>query len=160
MDYETPPSIPKTPFDNIVSPYTLDIMKLMLPYIKPNSQRMFAIFIKLQELTQTIEYFEHFPKKIFHNELDNQPLDFTDMISEMRPYLPGNSNSMFDTLANMMEMMEMMKTMQDFNSDETGDSTSSDFNNFDFLKAMLPPEQQEMVDMLQKSSTEFEPDTE
>lgn len=147
MDNDNRKTIPKTPFDNLVSPFSLDIMKLMIPYTNPSNQKMFAIFIKMQELQETIRYFKEFPTKMHSCDLDRNAFDSTTIISEIKPYLPDENASMIDTFLSIQSMMEMMKVMQETTSDEE----SSDFS-MDFLKSMLPPEQQGMMDMFQQMS--------
>ena len=43
-------TIPMTPFDSLISSEQLQMMKLMLPYMPPGTQKFFAFYIKFLEL--------------------------------------------------------------------------------------------------------------
>lgn len=133
---------PKTPFDNLVSSTQLDMMKLFLPFMPPASQSYFALYIKFQELQETIRFFQHFPEGLRSSDDSNDPNANTDFISIIKPYLPEENLEMFDNISNMMNMMEMMKQMQAMSNDTDADSS------MDFLKNMLSPEQQAMFDAM------------
>ena len=60
MKKKTP--FPMTPFDMLVVPEQLHMMKLFLPYLPSGTQKMLALWIKCQELTNTIAYFRDYPR--------------------------------------------------------------------------------------------------
>lgn len=137
MDNRMPP--PKTPFDTLISSTHLDMMKLILPMMPASYQSMFAIFIKFQEIQETIRVFRQFPNGLKFSDITNDASDNPNMIDLMKPYLPKENLEMFDTISNMMNIMEMMKAMSDINGED---------NSMDFLKNMLSPEQQSMFDAM------------
>ncbi|MFI3171998.1 MAG: hypothetical protein R3Y58_06500 [Eubacteriales bacterium] len=140
---------PKTPFDNLVSTIELDMMKLLIPFIPAQSQAHFAVYIKFQELQETMRIFKRYPSGIRACDLCEDE-DSADMFSMFKPYLPEESQGMFDNISNMMNMMEMMKQMQAMNeamNEGSDDSTDND-SSMDFLKAMLSPEQQAMFESM------------
>lgn len=149
MNPRTPP--PKTPFDTLISSTKLDMMKLFLPMIPASYQSMFALFIKFQEMQETIRIFKNYPNGIqFSDFLPEVGVgDSPDIVSIMKPYLPEENREMFDNISNMMNIMEMMNTM----SSMTGEEDS-----MDFLKNMLSPDQQAMFDTMNQMYDDPETD--
>ncbi len=137
---------PKTPFDNLVSSTRLDMMKLLIPFVPATNQSQLALYIKFQELMETMRIFKLFPNGFSSSDLadDENASDNPYFMSIMRPYLPEENLKMIDNISNMMNMMEMIKQMQAM-SDVAGDDSN---NSMDFLKNMLSPEQQAMFDMM------------
>lgn len=133
---------PKTPFDNLVSSTQLDMMKLLIPFMPPTSQSHFALYIKFQELQETIRFFQHFPEGIQTSDIVSANNEHSDFLSIIKPYLPEENLEMIDNISNMMNMMNMVRQMQEMSS-----ATGED-NTMDFLKNMLSPEQQAMFDAM------------
>ncbi len=140
MSPQPPP--PKTPFDMITSSTKLDMLKLFIPYMPPSTQSSFALFIKFQELQDTIKYFRAFPKGLNTNETSSKDNGTDNILSIIKPYLPAENQEMFDNIFNMMNMMEMMNAMNSM-ANESGED-----NSMDFLKNMLSPEQQAMFESM------------
>ena len=111
-----------TPFDNRINNPTLQMIKLLIPYLPPKNQRILAIYIKFVEFHNTLSSFRVFRSKTHSTG---------DMLNEIRPYLPQDIFDSIDNILNIMNMMEMMNT--------------SDPN--EMLKNMLTPEQQSMFEM-------------
>lgn len=133
---------PKTPFDNLVCSTQLDMLKLILPFMPPASQSHFALYIKFQELQETIRFFKHFPEGLSSHDGRETRDENPDFLSIVRPYLPEENLEMIDNISNMMNMMEMVRQMQAMNQENGEDSS------MDFLKNMLSPEQQAMFDAM------------
>ena len=47
----------KTPFDQLISTQSLQILKLLIPYTPPENQRFLAVYTKFLELQHTIDFF-------------------------------------------------------------------------------------------------------
>lgn len=117
-----------TPFDNQLNNPSLQMIKLLIPYLPQKNQRILAIYIKFIEFQNTLSSFRVFRTKKHSAE---------DMLNEIRPYLPSEVFNSIDQILNMVNMMEMIKNMSDeSNSDPT-----------EMLKNMLTPEQQSMFEM-------------
>ena len=144
MNFDNKNNTPKTPFDNLISNPTLDIMKLMIPYIPLDNQPTIALYIKFLELQATMTFFKKHPLGVLACEVDadnsNNNFNSSSIFSTLRPYIPEENANQIDNILNMMNMMDMMKQMQAMNED------SSDDSSMDFLKSMLSPEQQEMFE--------------
>lgn len=117
-----------TPFDLRTNNPSLQMIKLLIPYLPPKNQRILAIYIKFIELQNTLSSFRIFKNRTHSTE---------QMLNEIRPYLPSDIFESIDNILNMMNMMEMMKSMSETNSSDSSE----------ILKNMLSPEQQSMFDM-------------
>lgn len=148
---EKNPPRPMTPFDELVTPQSIYILKLLLPYVPTSVQRMMAIFLKFHELKNTMDTFFGFSSQ------KNTRSD--SILSDLKPYMKPEEQDMMEQMQGMMNMMDMMKQMSDAassdtsGSDTSGSNTSdsntfcsSGFSPFDLMKGMLSPEQQEMFE--------------
>ena len=94
-----------TPFDLSVSSRTLQMLKILLPFLPPQNQRMMAIYIKFMELQNTITYF-----KGISNSSD-------DLFSELMKMMPASAMESYENIMNMMAMAEMFSQEQEENTE-------------------------------------------
>lgn len=141
---ERKPPKPQTPFDNLVIPQQLQMMKLLLPYIS-SGQGMLAIFIKFSELQHTIQYVQN-PRSILRMQaFEKKKLSFTEMLEEFIPYLDKEQGDMIHNILNALQMMEMFQSFSDLMPNMSG-SEPGGFSPESLMKNMFSPEQQEMFD--------------
>lgn len=120
-----------TPFDQLTSSKNLRMMKLMIPYIAPDSQRFLAIYIRFLELQNTIQYFQSFGSGVRTQTFSNAGASPMEMFQEIAPYMSSEFAETFDQISNMMNMMEMMQSFQGEGSDPMemfGSMFSQDIN--------------------------------
>lgn len=100
-----------TPFDQYISTQSLQMTKLMIPFLPPNTQRMMAIYVKFFELRHTFSFFQDMRQH--HSSTD-------DILNTLKPYMNSSDVESFEQMMNMMHMMNMMKEMSDvpFNPSE------------------------------------------
>ena len=98
-----------TPFDCRIATQSLQLTKLLIPYLPRESQRIIAIYVKFMEFQNTWSSFRAFKQKSHTTQ---------DIFQELRPYIPPSACDSIDNLMNMMSMMEMMQYMQNTDSDE------------------------------------------
>lgn len=120
-----------TPFDRATSNSSLQLTKLLIPFLPSQNQRMMAVYVKFMEFQNTITYF----RTIKQGTIE-------DIIS----CLPQSAAESFENIQNMMQMMNMFHAMQ-----ET-DSEGADFTSM--MTDMLSPEQQQMFDAYQAMFSE------
>ena len=121
-----------TPFDQRTSSQTLLLLKLLIPYLPPQSQRMFAIYVKFLEFQHTLSSFQSFRQKSFSAQ---------DIMQDLKPFMPPSTYESIDNILNMMSMMELFQSMYDSSDSE------SDFDPMSMMRNMLTPEQQSMFEM-------------
>lgn len=160
---EQKPQKPMIPFDELVTPPMLQMLKLFLPYTPASNQRFLGVFVKFLELRETISFFQR-PSynsytRAFSSSQASSPME---MLIEMRPYLPPQQAGMMESFLNMMNIMEMVQMFQDSapggenafgdmggsgNADNSGNMFSGGFNPMDMVMGMLTPDQQNMFQM-------------
>ena len=123
-----------TPFDQSVSTWSLQMTKLLIPFLPPQSQRMMAIYVKFIEFQNTLSFFRSVRQK------KNSP---EDIFNELKSYLPSSVLESYENIMNMMSMINMFQEMQ------TASDASSGFDPMSMMTDMLNPEQQDMFQMYQ-----------
>ena len=137
-DMEKKSTTPLSPFDELTIPSELQLLKLILPYTPVTNQKMLGILIKFLELEYTIDFFQHCTLKL-HSQTTDAPVSFSNIISEIAPYLSKRDSQMLASVQNILNILEMMQTFQDTSSASPAD----------LFSGMLSPEQQEMFQMYQ-----------
>ncbi len=92
-----------TPFDQYISNQSLQMTKLLIPFMPPQAQRMMAVYVKFQEFQYTLSSFRTMRKKA------NAP---EDILNSLKPYMSSEDMESFDQVMNMMSMMSMAQEMQ------------------------------------------------
>lgn len=128
---------PMTPFDRLTTTQELQMMKLLLPYTPASSQRMLAVFIKFQEMQNTIKFFAKFKQGEKIADFDKEMSSPMDFIEELRPFMGEKERSSMDMMMSAMSMMEMMNSMTSEGSEGGG------MDPMEMMKGMMDPEQQE-----------------
>ena len=121
-DMEKKSTTPLSPFDELTIPSELQLLKLILPYTPVTNQKMLGILIKFLDSQTT-----------------DAPVSFSNIISEIAPYLSKRDSQMLASVQNILNILEMMQTFQDTSSTSPAD----------LFSGMLSPEQQEMFQMYQ-----------
>ena len=93
-----------TPFDCRMSNQTLELTKLLIPYLPPHSQRIMAIYVKFTEFQNTFSYFQVFRQTTQSTQ---------DIFEELKPYMSPSACESLDNFMNMMSMMDLFQSMQD-----------------------------------------------
>lgn len=154
MEKKTPR--PMTPFDELTTPYSFSILKLLLPYLDPGGGSFLWIMVKFMELQYTISILRHPGPVLRGQAFGNFPDSPAKLLDEIAPYLPPEQAQMAETFQNVMNMMEMMQMFQSTDApsgdpSDTGtmDSMFSGINPMDMMMNMMSPEQQDMFQMYQ-----------
>lgn len=92
-----------TPFDQYISNQSLQMTKLLIPFMPPNAQRMMAVYVKFLEFRYTLSSFRTMRQK------QNSP---EDILNSLKPYMSSSDAESFDQMMNMMSMMSMAQEMQ------------------------------------------------
>lgn len=121
-----------TPFDQRTSENSLVVLKLLIPYLPPYTQRMFAIYIKFLEFQHTLSSFRSFRQHAYSAQ---------DIFEDLKPYIPSSASESIEQLLNMMNMMELLRDIYPSAENDSG------FDPMSMMKNMLSPEQQDMFDV-------------
>lgn len=118
---EKQPPRPMTPFDELVVPRQLQMLKLFLPYTPSSNQQFLGVFVKFLELKETMAFFQNSGNNL-HTQAFNRssPPTAMEMLQEIKPYMPPKEAEMMDTFSNMMNIMEMVQMFQGSGADAGG----------------------------------------
>lgn len=118
-----------TPFDLMITTDMLEMIKLMIPYLPPDFQRMAGIYAKLTELQNAINYFRPPYDHSRRGRLRQKEMDLNSLMEDIGPYLGSDASEMMGNLSQAMSMMEMVQSM------DMGDAMKS-MNMGDIMNAM------------------------
>lgn len=93
-----------TLFDDAIFPKELQMLKVFLPFLPAQTQKLFAIYIKWTELQYTMEYFNKNPPIQQEMELGN-------VMKCMKSLLPADEQAQMEQFADMFENMDMYREM-------------------------------------------------
>lgn len=142
---EKKPPYKMTPFDSLVTNELLQMVKLMLPYMPPNLQRMAGMYAKFSELQNAIYYFQPPYYHSRRGRLRQKEFTVSSIFEDLAPYLPEDAAQMMDSFSQVMNMMNAMEF-------SGGEGEGMDFQ--EMAKQMLTPEQQAMFDMMETFQSE------
>lgn len=175
-----------TELDSLTSAPHMQMIKAALPYIHIPEQRFFSLIVKLSELERTIRLFDRRDGEAMGicSLGDDEPSSPIDMLSAMKPYGTEEEQDMIDLMINFMQgarLSQSYREMQaaeqhggeppednDCTAQEASESRSADVSQgtqgasgpripFEYLKGMLPPEQQARLETMQMLMQAFRP---
>lgn len=118
---EKQPPRPMTPFDELVVPRQLQMLKLFLPYTPSSNQQFLGVFVKFLELKETMAFFQNCGNNLHTQAFSrSSPPTAMEMLQEIKPYMPPKEAEMMDTFSNMMNIMEMVQMFQGSGADAGG----------------------------------------
>lgn len=123
MEKQEPDSIQA--FDALYTTNQIQILKLLLPFCSPQTQRSLAVLIRLLELNYTIGFVRSHPEA-FHAPPDS--LSLPDLCAKIRGFCPPQLQAMLDQLMsfqNAMQMYEQIKPLLELFAEQSADSGSS-----------------------------------
>ena len=122
MEKQEPDSIQA--FDALYTTNQIQVLKLLLPFCSPQTQRSLAILIRLLELNYTIGFVRSHPEA-FHAPPDS--LSLPDLCAKIRGFCPPQLQAMLDQLMsfqNAMQMYEQIKPLLELFAEQSADSGS------------------------------------
>lgn len=102
---------PLTPFDNMTQTRELQMLKTVIPYMKGEQKRQFAILIKYMELQNTMEVFSSEDKVMSMCSVDEESNTTLSMLNDLRQFCTAKEQETIDMLVNMFSMMETYETI-------------------------------------------------
>ncbi len=100
-----------TPFDNMTQTRQLQMLKTVIPYMKEEQKKQFAILIKYMELQNTIQVFSQQDKVMSMCSVDDGGNNMLAMLNDLRQFCTEREQETLDMIANMFSMMETYETI-------------------------------------------------
>lgn len=112
-----------TLFDQNTIGNSTQMIKSLIPYLEPHSQRMVAILVRMRELMLTIQYYSSFPpqKLAFHSN--------DEILSQVKKYCSPEMESQIDLMMKMFSMSELMNVLSGIEGVKTDNAGMSDLMN-------------------------------
>lgn len=147
MDKET---LKITELDSLTSAPHMQMIKAALPYIQIPEQRFFSVFVKCSELERTLRLFEQPDGEgmgICSLE-ESDPSSPIDMLTAMKPYGTPEEQELIDLVINFMQGARLSREYRD-SPPSTPNEPSAAPNPLEYIKDLLPPEQQTRLETVQ-----------
>ncbi len=129
----------KSQFDEALEAHSLELLKAGMPYINTSEQKIFSVYIKLNELINTIKFFNSTPKNVGICSINQTENQVSDMLNELKKVSNKEEKKFIEQIQNMMTMFQIYSVYKTNTSKDSKSPT-------DILKGMLTPSQQEMFD--------------
>lgn len=100
-----------TPFDTMTQTRELQMLKTIIPYMKEEQKKQFAILIKYMELQNTIQVFSQEDKVLSMCSVNEEGNGMLAMLNDLRQFCTDREQETLDMLANMFSMMETYETI-------------------------------------------------
>lgn len=99
------------------------MIKAMLPYLEPESQRVLGILVRIRELMLTINYFSknRIQKLSFHSN--------DDMLNQIKKFCSPEMASSIDMMMKVLSMSDMMNMLSGFEGTSPDNAGMSDIMN-------------------------------
>ena len=91
-----------TPYDRYVTDDFLQMIKILIPYLPPDFQRMAGIYVKFEEFSNAMRR-PCFP--------ESKTMAMNTILKEMQPYLPSDTRQTLSEFEQYFEMFEMMQNI-------------------------------------------------
>ena len=116
MDCDKP--LPLTEFDRLTVSESTQMIKAVVPFLDTSTKKTISIFIRFQELMQTIEFF----KKPLHAEstttFNRSNYTMKDILLETMPYFPKSNEDTLNTFQSYMEMFNVINMYKDMDQSQ------------------------------------------
>lgn len=109
-------------FDALFTTNHIQMLKLLLPCLPPETRRSLAVFIKAAELRYTLEFLNSHPFAVLGNSRDGaeQPSDPARILQSLLPFCTPaekeklqNMQNLFQNMENMQEIMWAVEALQE-----------------------------------------------
>lgn len=142
-------------FDTLFTSNSIQMLKILLTYMEPSSQKGIAIYIKFMELQYTLDFFNKHPNAALDMLPHEENLEAAKLCDEIFPLCStaeqeklSQMKQMYQQFHNMQEMMEMINMMKElFPQGMGGDEGGSN----DFLSGLAGMSGMDLSQMSQMS---------
>lgn len=153
-------------FDKIYTSNDIQLLKLFMPYISPESKPIFAAYIKIRELSFCYAQIKEFS----FNQFSLQITDLDSFIEMILPYCTPKQKDTFSQIKNIRHYIQLLDTIKPYlkqmENDENKDmsdlfqmfsQTSSPNKNYqNFFTGQMSDEQRNMFDKYKNQFDQIE----
>lgn len=134
---------PTSTLDQLIQNDRIQMIKAALPYFHLSEQRFLSLYIKLQELQNTMSLYQQDEDTLSACSLRKEDVSIFEMLQDIQKYCPKREQESIEQILNFINVYQMYQTYQ---------SASAQFNNgnseetMEQLKGMLSPEQRSIFE--------------
>lgn len=110
-----------TPIDKVANQNHLQLVKAMLPYIQPSSQKMLSVMIKMFELQNVLRFYQQSSTGICACNATSEPPGFLDILTDVRNYCEEEEGTLVDQLIQIASTLELYSIFMQ-PSEESGEA--------------------------------------
>ena len=96
-----------TAIDQVANQNHLQMIKAAVPYLQPQEQRFIALYAKLLELQNVMDFFSESAKSISASSIEQEHVNLTDMLNDIRNYCDPAEQEIIDRCLQMFTTMEL-----------------------------------------------------
>ena len=96
-----------TALDQVANQNHLQLLKAAIPYIRSRNQKMISVCIKLMELQNILNFYEHSDSFVSGCSTQSDPPDFLDMLADLRDYCDDGEQEMIDQCIQLISTLEL-----------------------------------------------------
>lgn len=101
-------------FDTLFTTNHMKILKLLFPYLNNEEQKKLAIYIKWQELTYTLSFFNHSSNLCPSCTRSKKDMDFSVLYPILSSYCSQEEKEFLSKISGFMNMKSMIVQMQEY----------------------------------------------
>lgn len=95
-----------TDFDLATVGNNTKLLKILIPFLAPEEQKMFGLMIRMMEFNMTLDYY----KRNLSSLTQKKTTDVYDFLKELGNYLSKEERENIDLIINMMKMKKVKET--------------------------------------------------
>lgn len=118
-----------TALDQVANQNHLQLVKAVLPYVQPGSQRMLSVFIKMLELQNILRFYDRGDRCVSACSISGDSPGILEILSDIRNYCDGSEQEMIDQCLQLMAVMELYSVFSEQDGAEDKPSAEPEVNN-------------------------------
>lgn len=96
-----------TALDQIANQNHLQLVKAVLPYVRPDGQKMLSVCIKMMELQNILQFYARGDYCVSACAVPGEPPQLLDILADIRSYCEPGEQEMIDQCIQLMSAMEL-----------------------------------------------------
>ena len=141
-------------FDTLYTTNHMKILKILLPYLGCEYQKIFAVYIKWQELMFTLNYIKKYSSPLYCKCCSSRKeIDFGTLIQLLSPYCGEQERQFLSSFSEIKNITSLFSQMQEYLPlfQELMSSDGNNSNLMSMIEGMLTEEQKNMFQMFMEN---------
>lgn len=96
-----------TPIDQVANQNHLQLMKAVIPYIQPQSQKLFSVMVKMLEMQNILRFYQHNRSCVSACSAPSGQMGILDILTDIRNYCEEDEQNMIDQWIQLASTLEL-----------------------------------------------------